>query len=94
MESVFKFKLGPSKPKYHKTTVNVWEANLNNLLRSMWVNKYRYVKRWVQYCLSPNPLKQFKNMTPEELESVTALARPGKLEFNPSTEFVKGDKNA
>ena len=94
MESVFKFKLGPSKPKYHPTTVNAWEANFRNLFRSLWVNKYRYLKRWVQYCLSPNPLKQYKKMSKEELSAITAIARPGELKFNPPVQVVKGENNA
>lgn len=67
------------KPHYHKTDINYKKACFINIIRSIYVNKLRYFSRLYSEWKAKRYLSKIR--TTEELAKITAICRPGKLEF-------------
>lgn len=73
MNTVFQVNL---KPQYKPSSINYQKAYVRNILRSLFLNKVRFFKKWIRY----NKTQNFaKNLSLEQLNSITQLTRPGKL---------------
>jgi len=75
-ETIFKFRFAPT---YHKTNINYMQANLINILRSLVVNKFRYLSRGYRHHQDMRQLRELKRTG--DLEKITSLCRPGPLTF-------------
>ena len=74
MYSIFNFSL---KPKYKKTTINYKKSSIKNILRSFYLNKLRFFIRYTSYLKFKHHVNKIKNI--EDLNKITSLVRPGKL---------------
>ena len=76
METVFKLGFIPT---YHKPQVNYRLASVKNILKSLYLNKFRYLTRYLIYRRMVSNLSKMK--TTGELAAITSLVRPGPLSF-------------
>lgn len=73
-KTVFQFSL---KPQYISKPINYKKSYFKNIVRSLFVNKIRFIKKYIRYKQIKNQLSNINSM--DELKSVTALSRPGCL---------------
>ena len=74
MNTIFQFK---HRPKYKPSSINYQKAYVHNTIRSFYLNKVRFFKKWVSYKKFENSIK---NLTLEHLAKITQLNRPGLLQ--------------
>jgi hypothetical protein len=80
-KSIFQFSL--FNDVYHKNQVNFKKASLKNIIRSLWVNKHRFLSRKLT---SRRFQKSLSGMSVQDLASMTSLVRPGQLSCNLNNE--------
>lgn len=76
-QTVFQFSL---KPKYISKPINYQKAYVKNIVRSLYVNKLRFFKKWLRFKQTQNQVSVIKNS--EQLKLATSLVRPGSLISN------------
>jgi len=88
-QSIFKF---GGYPRYHHSSINFRKAPVKHILRSLFVNKIRYLSRRIAYNNSQKRLKKI-GRNRESLAKLTSLVRPGPLEWNPNLPTVDCSKS-
>lgn len=91
-ETVFQFNIEPKKPQYHISKINLNKAYIKNIIRYIFINKIRYIKRYLAYLKLKKQYKNLRKCTIEELSMITSICRPGKMELNIQEKLILKNK--